>query len=282
MRVYVDQVFVLNGAIDCMLLACAARLGGLPLLRRRVLAAGAFGGVYAVLVLLPGLQALGALPGRAVCLALMCAAAFGLRRRAVRAAGLFLGCALCFAGVCLAAAQLLGRGLYLLPGGAWYPVSFPALLLLAAAGLLICTLRLPGLLRHRSGEIERLEVQTQKARLTLHALVDTGNTLTDPATNEPVTVAGPETALALFPELRISARRLSDAAGLLAALREYDASLRPRLIPYRAVGTSGSLLLAVRVQARREKRPPGPMLLAFSPTPITDGQEYDALIGVEQ
>ena len=57
---------------------------------------------------------------------------------------------------------------------------------------------------------------------------------------------------------------------------------RFRLIPYRAVGVERGLLLALRldkVQVGEEDR--GPMLAALSPTPVSDGGSYRALLGAE-
>ena len=55
---------------------------------------------------------------------------------------------------------------------------------------------------------------------------------------------------------------------------------RWRLLPYRAVGVEHALLLAVRVDnARVAGEDYGPILVALSPTPVSDGGGYSALIG---
>ena len=57
---------------------------------------------------------------------------------------------------------------------------------------------------------------------------------------------------------------------------------RFRLLPYRSVGVDRGLLLAVRVdqvQVGEEDR--GPMLAALSPTPVSDGGGYRALLGAD-
>ena len=57
---------------------------------------------------------------------------------------------------------------------------------------------------------------------------------------------------------------------------------RFRLLPYRSVGVDRGLLLAVRVdqvQVGEEER--GPMLAALSPTPVSDGGGYRALLGAD-
>lgn len=55
MRIYIDRVFLLNLAVDYLLLLAAARLAGIPLRRLRLLLCAAGGGLYAAVVFLPGL-----------------------------------------------------------------------------------------------------------------------------------------------------------------------------------------------------------------------------------
>lgn len=45
MTVYADEAFLLNGAVDYLLLICAAKLGGGRIARLRLLAAALFGGL---------------------------------------------------------------------------------------------------------------------------------------------------------------------------------------------------------------------------------------------
>mgnify|MGYP000936692915 CR=1 FL=1 len=50
MTVYADEAFLLNGAVDYLLLICAAKLGGGRIARLRLLAAALFGGLYAAAI----------------------------------------------------------------------------------------------------------------------------------------------------------------------------------------------------------------------------------------
>ena len=55
---------------------------------------------------------------------------------------------------------------------------------------------------------------------------------------------------------------------------------RFRLLPYRCVGVECGLLLALRVdEARLGEQDVGPLLVALSPTPVSDGGGYRALVG---
>ena len=107
------------------------------------------------------------------------------------------------------------------------------------------------------------------------ALHDTGNSLRDPATGAPVLVAGPNLLDTALPaELRavLTAEGLLHPAAVLARLTEMHPTLRPRLVPYRSVGVSGGLLLALRsdwAEIAGERH--GGLIVALSPTELGDG-----------
>ena len=128
---------------------------------------------------------------------------------------------------------------------------------------------------------QRLALGERQVELT--GLVDTGNTLTDPATGRPVLVAEADSLEELLPPgLRPGPAELRDPAGVLERLEDGPWRLRFRLLPYRAVGVERGLLLALRmdrVQVGEEDR--GPMLAALSPTPVSDGGAYRVLVGAE-
>ena len=66
---------------------------------------------------------------------------------------------------------------------------------------------------------------------------------------------------------------------ILLRTRRILAALRARLVPYRAVGVSQGLLLAVRCERKGKKGKITPALAAFSPTPVSSGGDYEALTG---
>lgn len=79
------------------------------------------------------------------------------------------------------------------------------------------------------------------------ALVDTGNTLTDPVTGAPVLVADQTVADRLFPKGRgPTGEELHRPPQTLERLSEEWDGTRLRLLTYRSVGVENGLLLAVR------------------------------------
>ena len=189
--IYLDELFLLNFVVDYLLLLAAGRLSG-EILRRGWLALGAaIGAAYAAAAVLPGmgflLHPLCKL-GAAV-LALL--AGYGKSRRLLRVSLVFFAVSAAFGGGVFALQLLGGRGLTL-QNGIFYSAMDLRLILLSAAGCyVLITLLFQRTARH-SGlrrELVPAVLTLEGRRVALTALVDTGNTLTDPATGRPVMVA---------------------------------------------------------------------------------------------
>lgn len=283
MTIYVDSLFLINAALNGLLLLGSARLGGAPVRRWRLLAAAALGGLYAVGCVLPGLSLLGSLPGKLISLGAMALCAFGARRETGKLALLFLVLSVALAGVVVAMVQVFGTGLLVVGGAAYYPVSGRVLLLTAAVLYVLSRTVFTRLLQHAGGGLVAVELQAGGRAVKLTALRDTGCTLRDPATNRGVLVAEWRAARALAPPaaaVALEPGRLGDPASLLPELTAAAPEGKWRLIPYRAVGTAGGLLLAMACDSIRvENRTTPGGVVAFSPTPVSDGGSYTALIG---
>lgn len=269
--IYVDTLFLLNTMVDYLLLLASARLAGEPLARLRFALGAVLGGLYAVAIFLPGMGFL----ARPLCRG----------AAAVLMVLIFLALACAFGGGVLAV-ELLGGQRLALGGGVLYSGMDLKIVLLSAAGCYgLLTLVFRGIGRHGgpSGELTRVRLTLGERQVELTGLVDTGNTLTDPATGRPVLVAEADSLEELLPPgLRPGPAELRDPAGALERLEDGPWRLRFRLLPYRAVGVERGLLLALRmdrVQVGEEDR--GPMLAALSPTPVSDGGAYRVLVGAE-
>ena len=109
-------------------------------------------------------------------------------------------------------------------GGVLYSGMDLKIVLLSAAGCYgLLTLVFRGIGRHGgpSGELTRVRLTLGERQVELTALVDTGNTLTDPVSGRPVMVAEGETLSPLFPPgTGPGPEDLRDPAGGLARLGE--------------------------------------------------------------
>ena len=281
--VYLDSLFLLNFVVDYLLLLAAGRLCG-ETLRRGWLALGAaIGAGYAAAVFLPGMGFLlhPLCRGAAAVLALL--AGYGGSRRLLRVGLVFCAVSAAFGGG-IFALQLLGGGGLALRNGVLYSALDLRFILLSGAGCYaLLTLVLGRTARHTAArrELAPVLLTLEGRRVALTALVDTGNTLADPATGRPVMVAEGERAAGLFPPgLAPSGEELRRPVEALERLDRRGWGGRCRLLPYRAVGVECGMLLALRLDgARVGTEDYGKLLLALSPTPLSDGGGYSALIG---
>lgn len=279
--IYVDTLFLLNALVDYLLLLCAARLAGEPLKRLRFALGAVLGGGYAVAIFLPGLGFLERPACRLAAAVLMVLAAFWGSRRLGRQVLIFFALSCAFAGGVLAISMLGGQGLSLNRGVIYSGMDLKIVLLSAAGCYAVLSLLLQKAVRHTSftGELKAVRLELEDRTVELTALTDTGNTLTDPVTGQGVMVAEGERLLPLFAaSQRPSVQELRDPTGALERLT--GAGGHFRLLPYRAVGVDRGLLLAVRVdRAVVDGEDRGAMVVALSPTPVSDGGGYGALLG---
>lgn len=280
MTIYLDEAFALNLLIDWLLLRIAVVLTGQRRPWWRLLLAALVGAVYAVLALLPSLAFLTLLPLRLLVFALMSCIAFGWDRQALRAGLWYLGVCCGFGGLAYALSVLTGRAVLLLGGTVWYAVSFRFLALLAGASWLAVWLLLPKLGQHHGSETASLELRLGGHTAHITALRDSGNSLRDPVGGGRVLVADAGVLRRLLPQVPLTGEQLADPAGAMELLRLLAPDIRPRLLPYRAVGVESALLLAVPCVCTEETpNRTRPILVAFSPTPVSDGGLYNAIIG---
>lgn len=273
--VYIDLLFLLNLVANYLLLLMAGRMCG-QVLRRWLLALGAaLGALYAALLFFPGFGWLSAVPCRIAAGVLMVLVAYGAGKGLLKVTACFFGASAALGGMVWAAELMGGHSLTMERGVlySWVDLRLLLLLLVLCYGLLsILTNRV---FQHRRAELAPATVRRGKACVKLTALLDTGNTLTDPVTNRPVLVAEGAHCRELLP-MPLPLDRPVDAISVLGSqgIKGY------RLLPYRAVGVEHGLLLAVKADSVVVgTRDYGSILVALSPTPVSDGGGYQALIG---
>ena len=281
MVIYGDVLFLLNAVIDYLLLLVSARAAGTPLCRRRFALGAALGGIYAVAIFLPGFSFLSAVFYRVLFGVLMLLVAYGASRALPRQGAVFLAVS-CALGGGVTAIGLLDAGPLSLGRGVVYSAPDVKVVLLAGTGCyLLLSLVAPGMGKHGPSQLCPVSFELMGRRVELTALLDTGNTLTDPVSGQRVSVAEGEALRGLFPAHHVpTARELRDPVTGLERLNEGDWTGRFRLLPYRAVGVERGFLLAVKTDCvtmkgiRREGA-----LVALSPTPVSDGGGYRVLTG---
>ena len=253
MRIYADVVMGLNFVVDILLLMAADRLAGYPASVKRWALGASVGAAYSGACLMPGFYFLADEWWRMVFLALMALTAFGWNRSALRRGLVFILLSMALGGLALGFGGMEVNGLILAAVGLWALCRF-------GVGAVGEQTYVPVTLRREGRELKVL------------ALRDTGNTLRDPITGEPVLVAGADVAEEL---LGLTAQQLAHPVETLAK----GAVPGLRLIPYHSVGQSAGLMLALRMKDTQVGKRRGDVMVAFAPEEVGRGEMYRMLTG---
>ncbi len=280
--VYIDVLILLNGGVNYFLLLAAGRIGAQPLFRWRILMGALLGGLYAAATLFPPAAFLLHPLCKAAVGLLMVLVAYGNSPRLLRMVLIFfaLSCAL---GGAFFALQLLDGAPISMHNGVLYANVNPWLLLLFTGGFhLLFSTVLQRTAAQNQRQLCPVVLELSGRRVALNALLDTGNSLTDPATGQPVLVVEARLLLPLLPDpWPLQPEQLQDPVNTMLQLAQNPMGARFRLLPYQAVGVPCGMLLAIRLDnVRVNGASHGALLAALSPTPLSDGGSYHALVGV--
>ena len=278
--VYADSVLLINGVINYLILLLTARICDICVKRLRLILSAAAGGLYALLSELPPLAFLLS-PFLKVSVAVLMALIAFPRRRLIRPLLIFLAVSAAFAGAVMALGTLAGEKMG--SGGVYIYGDLRILVLAFAACYCLMALVLRRAGKRAAGGYAGVEVRQGQRRVRFNALYDTGSSLSDPVTGERVMVAEGEELLGLFsgPGRRIiEDRRKLEPDELFLKLSAAEHKIKFRLIPYSALGTSG-LLVAMKpdyigIDGVRQED----LLIAISPTDLSDGGPYSAVFNI--
>ena len=204
--------------------------------------------------MIPEFNFWGRLLWRLVSLCLMGYLAFGCSRSAVRRCAVFVLLSMALGGIALG----IGNG------------GFYALLAAFAMVAVICAIGFRGTVG--ATQYVSVELKYGSKNVRLLALQDSGNMLRDPLTGRAVLVINCDAARQLT---GLTLQQLQDPVKTAA-----EAPIPGlRLIPYRALGQPGGMLLAVRMEGVKIGSWKGSSLVAFAPSGLSNEGGYQALTG---
>ena len=275
--IYIDVLVAINIFVTYLLLAASSFFSALQAKRWRLLVGSLLGGASALLIFLEPAPWWLFLLIKLLCSALIVWAAFGFgsRRRFARCFAAFFAVNFVFAGIMLALwLSLKPQGMFYQNGAVYFSISLPLLVVFAC----VCYALLRGAVmllhrRHPGANACQATIQMNGNSITLQALYDSGNQLTDGFSGLPVTVAE-FAALACFlpPELHGFFQGSQSLADLPS---DHPWRARLRTIPFHALGQSG-LLPAFRTdqvitKTKSAAQPTPSTIVAVTTDALSDG-----------
>ena len=274
--IYADALFLINMLVDYLLLLVTGRIAGLPLCRKRYLAAAILGGGYSVLAIIPHLRTvLASVPFKLLVWIVISAIAYGFSHQIIKLVLLFGGASCSLAGAVLAMAYFFDMKRLTVR---------PFIVLCTTVLFLLGNQIFHTAMRHNvSGSIFQTTLSIAGNTLNLPTLLDTGNCLQHPITGQPILVVSIHALDSVLPvslRHRFSQCVLTNPSDLPEFIRTTSPELNPQLISYRSLGCSSGLLLTLQtdwIQFKRHRYTRG--VVALAPTPLGFG--YSALWGGE-
>ena len=282
--VYIENVFFLNWIIDYFLLLASAGFAGAPLQRVRFAICSAVGGLYAVAVLMPQFAVLSYLPVKLLAGCIMALLAYWPLQRKWHLTALFFLLGGALAGVVLAVSLASFRFGYLIENIYYMRMTWPVLLITTTTMYLLLRVIFRQSARHRKGELMVVTVSVQQQQRQLTALHDTGNTLRDPVNGRAVLVLERKALNGLWtPDVEAVLGAAIPPEEKMVRLHHEGIGTEFTLLPFRSVGVSSGLLLAVRSDyIKVGKRTYPNTLIALCDSSVSDGGCYQALWGGEE
>lgn len=290
--VYLDKLFLGNLLADSLILWAAGRLSQIRVKGYRILIGSCIGSLYSLVLFLPGTEYLLGFPVKFTVSLLMLAASFAPlppRKLAVCAAFFYL---VSF----VSGGAVIGVSYFLSQAGGIMGISgFRTIInrniwpgfIFAIAILWVGVAVLPRYFKKRQGlESMKLTVTIfmEGQGVTVRGLIDTGNSLCDPVTGEPVVVVEHSALKDLLPApMRDSGTCTGDAISLIERMMDTPWSGRLRLIPFQSLGNDRGLLLGIkpdRVEFNWDSRKlkVEKVIIGVHGKRLDAGEEYNAII----
>lgn len=275
MVLYADVLFLINLVADYLLLLASGRICAVFAPRWRLIAAALFGAAYAILAAV-GPEVFSHILMWLVCAGLMLVIAYGSTRSFPRLCLVFTAVSAGFAGALLAAMLVFGENTVY---GVISSPSVPVFLTVFILAYIVFSV-----VFRRTGrcdtKISRVEIRLGEKTVTLAALRDTGNSLSDPLTGRKVMVAGLNEVKRLFPAGTVSLAEKSGAVEFTEVMNALRLGCTFHLVPFKAVGTQSGLLAAFKPdEVIIDGKSDDTYLVALSPETVGDGGAYSALMG---
>ena len=279
--VYADVLAGINFLINYLMLFAAAKLCGVRINRPRMMAGAAAGAIYCCMAYFWDMPFLWAAAAKLLMGGAMAAIAFGVNKSFIRIFLTFCAVTFAFGGGVMAAALITGgMGRVIdVRNGVWY-IKIPAGVLILTSLICFAAMNIVFKRKAMGRQISKIELTDSRGSLSFAALVDTGNSLTDPITNQPVVVVEYNTLRAFLPENVTAILDSANPETFPMQIHRLPRDMKFRLLPYKTVGCGLDMLLIFRprlltVDNRRLKGG----FVGISPHPISDGGGYSGIIG---
>ncbi|SHF42628.1 sigma-E processing peptidase SpoIIGA [Desulforamulus putei] len=254
--VYLDEIIFVNLVMNLTVLWLTSRFIGKKGSPARMITAAAVGCIYALVVFVPGLGLAAGLYAKLLTAVMMVLIAFGFApwKKVLRSFLYLLLAGFAVGGIASGLHYLWQNTLVVQSDGRLAEIGYNKWLVLSCTvALCYCAGKWGATLwLKRAGQTADkipLTVTLWGKKVSLEALVDTGNQLVDPLSQHPVVIVEYEVLKPLLPEEicgLFHEGKTRDGSHMILSLSETSYAKRLRLIPFQSLGRENGILLGIR------------------------------------
>lgn len=286
--VYIDVLFAVNFAINCLLLSGTAKITKNRIYPSRI-AAGAFAGaVYAVFMFFPQIKMLYSVMAKIAVSFIIVAITFTIRNfyAFFRTVMVFYITSFIFGAVSLCILYFTGaaKGSVISNGIFYFNLPWKVLIFSSFIAYIIIRVMWRVYKTDKVRAYKNLQISLFGKNVSLTALVDTGNMLKEPVTQTPVVVADFSSLEPIFPESFSTAYKQMNSSpeSIILNCEGGEMIQRLRIIPFSSLGAADGILLGFRPDCVKiDRYITENIIIGISGTELSYSKDYDALINPE-
>jgi len=253
LTIYIDVLFTVNFVINFVLLILTGKISKIKLNKIRIFFGAFSGALYAVFMFFPNIRMFYGVLAKFCVSLIIVFVSFKFTRWIpfLKTVFIFYVSSFVFGGVVLGIFYFTNAGLKYksaLNNGIFY-FNFPWKILFLSVGIayIVAKVGFNTYKKQKNIMYEEIKINFYNNEITLNALVDTGNMLSDPIENTPVVIAELDSVKELLPSEMFECLTKSDTINALSDIKN-DVLLKTklRLIPFSSLGKSNGMLIGFK------------------------------------
>lgn len=288
MTVYIDVLFAVNMIINYLLLLATAKITKQKTSAIRIALGSLAGALYAVCMFFPQVKMLYTVAAKIVVSFILVSITFTIRRFRLffKTVFIFYITSFIFGGISLGMFYFTGAGKGTLISNGIFYYNLPLRMLILSSAVAYGVIRMVWKV-YRSDKMrdyKKVDIYLHGKNVSLNALVDTGNMLSDPLTKTPVVVAEFERIQDILPnDFKSVYEELHDSPeSIILSDNISEMASRLRIIPYSSLGAADGMLIGFKPDAVKiEKQVTDNIIIGIYGSHLSKNKDYDALLNPE-
>ena len=288
MTVYIDVLFAINGIINYLLLLATSKISKQQTSLLKLIIGSLIGAIYAVCMFFPQIRALYTIISKIIVSFLLIAVTFNIKRFAsfFKTVLIFYITSFIFGGIAMGLFYFLnfGKGTIISNGVFYFSLPWRILIFSSMISYALIRFFYKTAKSEKFRVYKKIEVFLSGKKISLNALIDTGNMLSDPVSDTPVIIAEYEIISPLLSDEFKTLYESNKSSPENIILNNLDKNIasKLRIIPFSSLGTEKGFLLGIKPDAIKiNKIFLDNIIIGIYGSRLSKNKDYDALLNPE-